>query len=137
MNTNTNENITMSTETKVMNTTENTEVTMADTTSKPTMTASDKPKMRTRKPIEFAVYPATPKQITSINVKYMNDFCMDAPDRAVWMIQTMDSIPASTYRFAKIRKAFVDKYFPELNEKKPSSHVSALDMMYKALKDAQ
>ena len=129
MNTNTNENITMSAETEVMNATENTEVTMADTTSKPTM--------RTRKPIEFAVYPATPKQITSINVKYMNDFCMADPDRAVWMIQTMDTIPASSYRFAKVRKAFVDKYFPELNEKKPSSHVSALDMMYKALKDAQ
>ena len=129
MNTNTNENITMNAETEVMNTTENTEVVMADTTSKPTM--------RTRKPIEFAVYPATPKNITSINVKYMNDFCMADPDRAVWMIQTMDSIPTSRFRFSKIRKAFVDKYFPELNEKKPSSHVSALDMMYKALKDAQ
>ena len=129
MNTNTNENITMSTETEVMNATENTEVTMADTTSKPTM--------RTRKPIEFAVYPATPKNITSINVKYMNDFCMANPDRAVWMIQTMDSIPASRFRFSKIRKAFVDEYFPDLNEKKPSSHVSALDMMYKALKNAQ
>lgn len=129
MNTNTNENITMSTETEVMNAIENTEVTMADTTSKPTM--------RTRKPIEFAVYPATPKNITSINVKYMNDFCMANPDRAVWMIQTMDSIPASRFRFSKIRKAFVDEYFPDLNEKKPSSHVSALDMMYKALKDAQ
>lgn len=129
MNTNTNENITMSTETEVMNATENTEVTMADTTSKPTM--------RTRKPIEFAVYPATPKNITSINVKYMNDFCMANPDRAVWMIQTMDSIPASRFRFSKIRKAFVDEYFPELNEKKPSSHVSALDMMYKALKDVK
>lgn len=129
MNTNTNENITMSAETEVMNATENTEVTMADTTSKPTM--------RTRKPIEFAVYPATPKNITSINVKYMNDFCMANPDRAVWMIQTMDSVPTSRFRFSKIRKAFVDEYFPELNEKKPSSHVSALELMYKTLKDVQ
>lgn len=129
MNTNTNENITMNAETEVMNTTENTEVVMADTTSKPIM--------RTRKPIEFAVYPATPKNITSINVKYMNDFCMANPDRAVWMIQTMDSIPTSRFRFSKIRKAFVDEYFPELNEKKPSSHMSALELMYKSLKDVQ
>lgn len=129
MNTNTNENITMNAETEVMNTTENTEVVMADTTFKPTM--------RTRKPIEFAVYPATPKNITSINVKYMNDFCMADPDRAVWMIQTMDSIPTSRFRFSKIRKAFVDEYFPELNEKKPSSHMSALELMYKSLKDVQ
>lgn len=128
MNTNINENITMSAEAEVMNTTENTEVTMADTTAKP--------KMRTRKPIEFAVYPDTPKQITSINVKYMNDFCMADPDRAVWMIQTMDATPASSYRFSKIRKAFVDKYFPELNEKH-TSRVSALDEMYMALKNVQ
>lgn len=137
MNTNTNENITMNAETEVMNTTEDTEVIMADTTSKPTMATSDKPKMRTHKPIEFAVYPATPKNITSINVKYMNDFCMADPDRAVWMIQTMDSIPTSRFRFSKIRKAFVDEYFPELNEKKPSSHMSALELMYKSLKDVQ
>lgn len=129
MNTNTNENITMNAETEVMNTIENTEVVMADTTSKPTM--------RTHKPIEFAVYPATPKNITSINVKYMNDFCMADPDRAVWMIQTMDSIPTSRFRFSKIRKAFVDEYFPELNKKKPSSHMSALELMYKSLKDVQ
>ena len=59
-----------------------------------------------------------PKSKSEINLEYIRDYCMEDRERAHWFKETAKKYQYEKAAHLKIRKEFVDKYYPEFNEKK-------------------
>ena len=58
-----------------------------------------------------------PRQKAEINLEYIKDYCMQDTEKAQWFITAIRKYNGQKAAHLKIRKDFVDKYYPEFNEK--------------------
>ena len=58
-----------------------------------------------------------PANKSEINLEYIKDYCKQDREKAEWFMAALDKYEGKKAGHLKIRKDFVDKYYPEFNEK--------------------
>lgn len=58
-----------------------------------------------------------PANKSEINLEYIKDYCKQNREKAEWFMAALDKYEGKKAGHLKIRKDFVDKYYPEFNEK--------------------
>ena len=58
-----------------------------------------------------------PTKKVEINLEYIKDYCKQDKEKAEWFIETMNKYIGQKAFHLKVRKDFVNKYYPEFNEK--------------------
>lgn len=52
-----------------------------------------------------------------IDLKYIYEFCKQDKEKAGWFVKTMEKYNGEKARHLKVRRDFVDKFYPSFNEK--------------------
>ena len=64
-----------------------------------------------------------PTRKTEINLAYIQNYCLQDKEKAKWLKETMKKYYKVKGAHLKVRKDFVDKYYPQFNEKpKTAAH---------------
>ena len=58
-----------------------------------------------------------PTRKAEIDLQYIFNYCKQDHEKAKWFLETMQKYSGERVRHLKVRKEFVDKYFPQFNEK--------------------
>lgn len=67
-----------------------------------------------------------PTRKAEIDLQYIFHYCKQDREKAAWFLDTMRKYEGDKVRHLKVRKEFVDKYYPEFNEK-PKSVVATAE----------
>ena len=62
-----------------------------------------------------------PQKKKQINLEYIKDYCKQDREKAEWFMAALDKYEGKKASHLKIRKDFVDKFYPEFNEKHKSA----------------
>ena len=62
-----------------------------------------------------------PTKKKQINLEYIKDYCKQDREKAEWFMAALDKYEGKKASHLKIRKDFVDKFYPEFNEKHKSA----------------
>ena len=73
-----------------------------------------------------------PQQKAEINLEYIKDYCKQDREKAEWFMAALDKYEGKKASHLKIRKDFVDKYYPEFNEK---TKIAALTVKPKTISE--
>ena len=82
----------------------------------PIITGSDKDKKEKIHHANFAAGEIATKK-SEITLLYIKEFCMQDKKKAQWFLDTLKKYNKQKAAHLKIRKDFVDKYYPQFNEK--------------------
>lgn len=62
-----------------------------------------------------------PANKSEINLEYIKNYCKQDREKAEWFMAALDKYEGKKASHLKIRKDFVDKFYPEFNEKHKSA----------------